>query len=234
MKWIKTLVVVSLVATGLPATGFAQGENKRSVMGFAQVEIEGPAEGPYEEQLSAYPKFYSDYTEGIKADTDKKKEATAKLKLTRQRLQEQYDFLTGDIKEREGVITQLQDMNVKIANNQAALQQQFVELEGRYDQQKAENDKLRSDLEVSKEQFYQKMIEFYEKEAAILGDQTTTLEERQQSIKDNILKLKENLEAERQDAAASMDMEEAEMKDSENEYFDGEEMDLSEELKEGE
>lgn len=226
MKWIKTLMVASLVVAGLPATGFAQGETQKAVMGFAQVEIEGPAEGPYEEQLSAYPKFYSDYTEAIKQDTDKKMAATAKLKLTRQRLQEQYDFLTGDIKEREGVITQLQDMNVKIANNQAALQEQFAALEGRYDQQKAENDKLKSELEASKEQFYQKMIEFYEKEDAILGDQTATLEERQQSIKENIEKLKEGLEAERQgaDISAVMDEDELaeEMEAEETEDFEDE------------
>jgi chromosome segregation ATPase len=150
--------------------------------------------GPYEQQLRTYSEFHGEFTSRMKEENEKKRGVTEELKITGMMLDEQKDVLEMDIEQKETSIERLTAVNKKLQETQAVMFEQYVELEGLFKEQKAENDRLKKELESGRTVFLVKMLEFYEQEDGVLAGQIVELQGRQEDIRRNIQDIKEKLD----------------------------------------
>ncbi len=163
-------------------------------VGFVQAQALD--ESPYEQQLRPYSEFHSDYVETMKAENEKKRAATEGLRVTDMQLREEYGNLQTDIEMKEDSIGKLKGLNEKLQTAQSVMQEQYLEMEKLFGEQKVENERLKTELETSKTAFHSKMLEFYAQEDQMVTDQIAALQERQKYIRDKMQMIKDQLDVE--------------------------------------
>lgn len=183
MKIINAALAICLICAAGP-TAFA--------------ETEQADDSAYESQLQGYTAVYGELKSGMMAKREKANEEqrgrNEKIKKIEAQLEQEYDNLVTGVETKEDSISRLRDLNTKLKTAQEEMYGQYSELEGLFQKQKEENSLLKNELETSKTDFYNKMLEFYEEEHVMLGEKISTLQERYNEVEAKIEMMKENLQ----------------------------------------
>ena len=115
------------------------------VSGFAGAQ---EAEGPYDDQLSKFPRLYDEQKKADKADS-KQQEKVAKLKAEEARRLMEAKQLEEGIVAKSDSIQSLKEKNEALAEELAVLQKEYQDIEAALEEQKKKNEVLKEELEAS-------------------------------------------------------------------------------------
>lgn len=174
---IMLLLAAALVA-GTPVQAWAAAEK---------------VESPYEDQLRSYSTFHEELLKGKERENLVRAKKNETLRVQEVQLEKEYSDLQTGIESKEESIVRLKTLNDRMKEAQMKMYNQYNELEGLFAEQKAENDRLKTELETNKMAFYQKMLDFYQEEYDMLTDKIGSLEERREAVSSKLEAIKSNL-----------------------------------------